>query len=153
MNNKKGFTLIELLAVIVILAVVLVVTIPTVLSSMGSAKEQTFTNTVNSVTEWFEKEYQASLIDTADKEFNDFVNSSTLVVGTKAVPLTDEIAATAGINKVSNFDIANSKVLIKTNGRVCIKLIASNNGDFSSVKEKVRWSSSCTTADKTTMGS
>ena len=50
-SNVKGFTLIELLAVIVILAVVLVVAIPAVLSSMSTAKEQTLSNTVNTVTE------------------------------------------------------------------------------------------------------
>ncbi len=40
--NRKGFTLIELLAVIVVLAIILVVTIPSVISSMNSAREKSF---------------------------------------------------------------------------------------------------------------
>lgn len=152
MNNKKGFTLIELLAVIVILAVVLVVTIPTVLSSMGNAKTQTFENTVNSITEWFEKEYQSSLIDKADTEFTTFWTSKS--TGT-VYALDNTVAAAAGINKVDNFDITNSKILIKSSGRVCIKLVASSTGDFSTVTstDKTVWSSSCTSADKTAMAS
>lgn len=156
-NNMKGFTLIELLAVIVILAVVLVVTIPTVLSSMGNAKTQTLTNTVNSITEWFEKEYQAYLIDTADAEFTNYwtptgQGATKKTTGT-AYALDTTVAAAAGINKVSNFDIANSKIMIKSSGRVCIKLVASDSGDFSSVETKTVWSSSCTATDQTTMNS
>ena len=37
--NKKGFTLVELLAVIVVLAIIMVLTVPSVLSSMNSARQ------------------------------------------------------------------------------------------------------------------
>ncbi len=56
--NRKGFTLIELLAVIVILAIVLVVTIPSVISSMNSARENQLQNAVDTVSEWFTKQYE-----------------------------------------------------------------------------------------------
>ena len=60
--NRKGFTLIELLAVIVVLAIVLVVTIPSVISSMNSAKEKQLTNAVGTVTEWFQKNYDIAKV-------------------------------------------------------------------------------------------
>ena len=56
--NRKGFTLIELLAVIVVLAIIIVVTIPSVISSMNSAKTSQLENAVNTVTEWFTKQYE-----------------------------------------------------------------------------------------------
>lgn len=146
-SNVKGFTLIELLAVIVILAVVLVVAIPAVLSSMSTAKEQTLSNTVNTVTEWFEKEYQASLLGSADAEYTTFAPAA----GTPKV-LDAATATAAGINKTSNFDLTKSKVLIKANGRACIKLVASDSGDFKQVTNKTVYSSVCTDADKTTLG-
>lgn len=55
--NKKGFTLIELLAVIVILAVVMVVTIPSVLNSMGSARQKQLDNVRSSMEEFLQKNY------------------------------------------------------------------------------------------------
>ena len=64
--NNKGFTLIELLAVIVILAIIMVVTIPTVLSSMDSARKQTFQNSANTVADWVEKQYALAQLDIGD---------------------------------------------------------------------------------------
>ena len=61
-------------------------------------------------------------------------------------------ATAAGINKTSNFDLTMSKVLIKANGRACIKLVASDSGDFKQVTNKTVYSSACTDADKTTLG-
>ena len=54
--NRKGFTLIELLAVIVVLAIVLVVTIPSVISSMNSAKDKQFNNAVATIQEYLTKQ-------------------------------------------------------------------------------------------------
>ena len=53
--NREGFTLIELLAVIVVLAIVLVVTIPSVISSMNSAKFSQLHNLSVSVAQWYDK--------------------------------------------------------------------------------------------------
>ena len=64
--NKKGFTLIELLAVIVVLAIVLVVTIPSVLSSMGSAKKQQFENAVATINEYIKKQLDACNLGNED---------------------------------------------------------------------------------------
>ena len=68
--NKKGFTLIELLAVIVVLAIVLVVTIPSVLSSMGDAKEKQFENAVKTVEEYIQKQLDACNV--GDKSLADY---------------------------------------------------------------------------------
>ena len=56
--NKKGFTLVELLAVIVILAVIMVITIPTVLGSMGTAKQEAFEAALKTIEEYAEKNIQ-----------------------------------------------------------------------------------------------
>ena len=67
--NKKGFTLIELLAVIVILAVIMAVTIPTVLNTMGDARQNTLETSAQTLAEWIEKEYSLALIGNADSAF------------------------------------------------------------------------------------
>ena len=46
---KKGFTLIELLAVIIILALLMIVAVPNVLSTMNSAKSQSFVTQTQSI--------------------------------------------------------------------------------------------------------
>ena len=56
--NRKGFTLIELLAVIVILGIVMVVTIPSIISSVNSAKDKQFQNTVDNVSKWMSTQYK-----------------------------------------------------------------------------------------------
>ena len=73
--NKKGFTLIELLAVIVILAVVMVVTIPSVLTSMNSAKKAQFENALEGVSQWLTKQYElASFNLETSSAYNSFVD-------------------------------------------------------------------------------
>ena len=57
--NKKGFTLVELLAVIVILAVIMVITIPTVLNSMGDARQSAFETAVTTVQDYMKKQIEA----------------------------------------------------------------------------------------------
>ena len=56
--NKKGFTLVELLAVIVILAVIMVITIPTVLGSMGDAKDKAFESAVAAVQKYIDDQVE-----------------------------------------------------------------------------------------------
>ena len=67
--NNKGFTLIELLAVIVILAIIMVVTIPTVLSSIDTARVQTFKNSANTIAKWVEDQYGLAQLGMADSAF------------------------------------------------------------------------------------
>ena len=62
--NRKGFTLIELLAVIVVLAIVLVVTIPSVISSMNSAKQKSLDNVVSTIEEYVTKQYEICRVGT-----------------------------------------------------------------------------------------
>ncbi|MGM9876088.1 MAG: prepilin-type N-terminal cleavage/methylation domain-containing protein [Bacilli bacterium] len=62
--NRKGFTLIELLAVIVVLAIVLVVTIPSVISSMNSARQKSLDNVVATIEEYVTKQYELCKVGT-----------------------------------------------------------------------------------------
>ena len=64
--NRKGFTLIELLAVIVVLAIVLVVTIPSVISSMNSAKKKQFENAVATIQEYLTKQKEMCSMQGSD---------------------------------------------------------------------------------------
>lgn len=41
-SHKKGFTLVELLAVIVVLALIMVFAVPSILTTMNSAKKKSF---------------------------------------------------------------------------------------------------------------
>ena len=67
--NRKGFTLIELLAVIVVLAIILVVTIPSVISSMYSAREKSFENVFSTIEYYMTKQYELCKIG------NDIISS------------------------------------------------------------------------------
>ena len=92
--NNKGFTLIELLAVIVILAIIMVVTIPTVLNSMGSARQNTFNTSANTVADWVEKEYALAMVGGTDVELGGADESFTDVCITDAKPGTGAVAKT-----------------------------------------------------------
>lgn len=74
--NRKGFTLIELLAVIVVLAIVLVVTIPSVISSMNSARQKSFENVVTTIEDYMTKQYELCVIGNniiTSKDYNSAV--------------------------------------------------------------------------------
>lgn len=60
--NKKGFTLVELLAVIVVLALIMTLTVPSVLSSMNSARQSSFILYAGKMIESAESRYQSELL-------------------------------------------------------------------------------------------
>ena len=133
--NRKGFTLIELLAVIVILAVVLVVTIPSVISSMNTAKGKQLKNSADSITEWFTKQYElatlgSDMVGTPDAAYTAFVNTFT----DKKLPTSDPGAAnmTSEVLKVAGIiDTRNIEGTVYLNGyKICVKLTANENSQF-----------------------
>lgn len=133
--NRKGFTLIELLAVIVILAVVLVVTIPSVISSMNTAKGKQLQNAANTVTEWFTKQYElatlgSDMVGTPDAVYTAFVNKLT----DKKLPTSESGAATMSpeILKAAGLtDTNNIEGTVYLNGnKICIKLTANDGSQF-----------------------
>lgn len=136
--NRKGFTLIELLAIIVILAIIMVVTIPTVLSSMGNARQSTFDSSANTVADWLEKEYTLAQIGNADSAFVSVCTAT----GATCKTSTDisSILNDAGV-KPGNYSAAT--VVIKDSGRACVTLTASDSGDFSNVTTKTAKSVGC----------
>lgn len=165
-KKKKGFTLIELLAIIVILAIIMVVTIPTVLGSLGDARQKTFNASANTVAEWFEKQYNLSITDDeligktspqyisacADKEASNCKKNS-------KHQLSKEELNAAGV-KAENYSYVtyNPDGTIKTsgkstiyieNGRSCVTLVANSNGDFRNIKNKTSRSSGCSENDLT----
>lgn len=140
--NRKGFTLIELLAIIVILAIIMVVTIPTVLSSMNTARKNQLQNATDSVAEWFTKQYELAnmgdIAGGADTAFNTFIgsgNSYTSIngVGNKKT-LTTAVLEAAGIaNAANNIDVTNDASYVyynTTNNKICVQLTAKSGGSF-----------------------
>lgn len=128
--NRKGFTLIELLAVIVVLAIVLVVTIPSVISSMNSAKGKQLTNAVGTVTEWFQKNYDiakvgdSSVVGEASAEYNTFVGAGGLTTTAKDLDAT--ILKAAGISNPTGLSGT-----VKLNGtKVCVTITAAEGSSF-----------------------
>ena len=122
--NRKGFTLIELLAIIVILAIIMVVTIPTVLTSMNNARANQLQNAVDSVSEWFTKQYElASMGEFAggpDKAFDNFLGAGATFTSindsTKKKDLTVDVLEAAGIaNAEENIDITSGKSYVYYN--------------------------------------
>ena len=104
--NKKGFTLIELLAVIVVLAIIIVVTIPSVISSMNSAKTSQLGNAVNTVTEWFTKQYEldslgAGVAGGPSVEYTNFLKSK----DTEHTDPAQKVAVPLPTAKASAFDL------------------------------------------------
>lgn len=133
--NRKGFTLIELLAVIVILAVVLVVTIPSVISSMNTAKGKQLKNSADSITEWFTKQYElatlgSDMVGTPDAAYTTFVNSLT----DKKLPTSASSAATMSVEVLKAAGLTDTKDIDGTvylNGnKICVKLIANKDSQF-----------------------
>ena len=98
--NRKGFTLIELLAVIVVLAIVLVVTIPSVLSSMGSAKNKQFENAKKIVEKYMTTQYEICKSGVSDltKDYNkDLFNENNCTI--KDTVPASAILKAAGISE------------------------------------------------------
>ena len=164
--NNKGFTLIELLAVIVILAIIMVVTIPTVLSSLGTARQNTFQTSANTVADWVEKEYSMAMIQSADKLFTDVCTPTSeyckteIKIGTLPnatdTPSGNGITDTTWVTllKAAGVDPTNysSASIQVTNGRACVKLGASqkkkstdtsNTGQFANITSALAQSSAC----------
>lgn len=149
--NRKGFTLIELLAIIVILAIIMVVTIPTVLSSMGSAREEMFQTSANSVADWVEKQYTQAMIQTYDDAFtavctstNDYCKTKYELEAETDNEKTDDENAIKFL-KAAGVDPANytGMTIQVTNGRACVTLTAAASGDFNEYKGETKSSTGC----------
>lgn len=129
--NRKGFTLIELLAVIVVLAIVLVVTIPSFIAGMNSSKEKQLQNAADTVTTWFTKQYELATIGIDNSDVS-LVYSAWVTTGsgknwtTSDSSLGEAELKAAGISDVTG--LAGTARL--NNGKVCIKLTASEGSDF-----------------------
>lgn len=140
--NRKGFTLIELLAIIVILAIIMVVTLPTVLGSLGDARQSTFNTSANTVADYIEKQYTLYLMNPSDATLNATLKSSCYAGGCKsgAVDISSSLNA-AGV-KPGNYSAATAQ--IDASGRVCVILTAnSDSGDFKDVATKTAKSVGC----------
>lgn len=140
--NKKGFTLIELLAVIVILAVVMVVTIPSVLSSISTAREKSLQNAANTVAEWCTKQNELKTLGTGIAGTGTISsNFSALTIPTSKPStdnLTDAILKEAGLG--GGTADATGKVW-KSGNKLCVELTAVSTGTFASTT--VKTSSGC----------
>ena len=128
--NRKGFTLIELLAIIVILAIIMVVTIPTVLSSMGNARQSTFETSAQTVADWVEKNYTLARTlgeDDTDSAFLGICKqSNNYCSGTTDITMNAVFLKAAGVD-ATNYSAYT--VRINNNGRACVTLTASLNDD------------------------
>lgn len=138
--NRKGFTLIELLAVIVILAIVVVVTIPSVISSINKAKDESLKNAAATVTEWFTKQKELSDLGTisggASPEYTAYVSAigdALPTTAAEAKELKDKIDG-KDFDLLKEAGITNTEGLtgkIYLNGtRICITLQAGVNSSF-----------------------
>ena len=134
--NRKGFTLIELLAVIVVLAIVLVVTIPSVISSMNSAKTGQLENAASTVQKWFQDNYNIATVGggvgTPEAAYSTFVNGLT----DKKLPSTADSNIAAGSDVLKAAGITNptgisGTVYVPTGtSTVCVILNASRESAF-----------------------
>ena len=74
--NKKGFTLVELLAVIVVLALIMTLTVPSILSSMNSARQSSFLLYAGKMLEAAQGKYQSESLLTKPGDCYDLTDLS-----------------------------------------------------------------------------
>lgn len=130
--NRKGFTLIELLAVIVVLAIVLVVTIPSVISSMNSARQKSFENVVTTIEDYMTKQYELCSIGNnilSSSDYNDKVFSDTQ----KCVPLATKAEGSTAAETAT----ANAKKIIEAAGYDATTDITTFTGSMDKGKYKI----------------
>lgn len=133
--NRKGFTLVELLAVIIILAVVVGITIPAILTTTGNAKKKAAQNAANVAADWFDRQYQSSLIgDTTMSQVNSYFKtycSAALATGTGtcggATGVTEEQIVKASGLTSTNVETGTFEVTF-SEGRSCVKFTGA--GDY-----------------------
>ncbi len=132
--NNKGFTLIELLAIIVILAIIMVVTIPTVLSSIKNAREESFKNAVASIEKYAQDNYELCIV--GDTSITGGFDTSIFTYSNGDCTLTND-ASTNVITKAGykTADIS-SITLVLNNGDVCVsKATPAADGRFNGTTE------------------
>ena len=133
--NRKGFTLVELLAVIIILAVVVGITIPAILTTTGNAKKKAAQNAANVAADWFDRQYQSSLIgDPTMSQVNSYFKtycSAALATGTGTCAVVtgvteEQIAKASGLTS-TNVETGTFEVTF-SEGRSCVKFTGA--GDY-----------------------
>ena len=145
--NRKGFTLIELLAVIVVLAIVLVVTIPSVLRSVGNAREKSLENSANAVADWLTRQSELAAIadtgvadDDVDGNYTSLISRSTwagAVDRAHAVVLDDDLVGSADdlLLKAAGFGGGEqdaAALIWRSGNRICVELAPNNNSNSKS---------------------
>ena len=134
--NRKGFTLVELLAVIIILAIVVGITIPAVLTTISNTRNKAAQSAVDSVADWIDRQYQASLVGDNDVAKVDAIWSGkctdTTTEGRIGCAIDADLLNAAGV-KATNFSIDddNDKIYIMiSTGRSCVQLTTNSDGDY-----------------------
>ena len=162
-KTKKGFTLIELLASVVIIALIVIIVVPLILNSLSKAKEKQFENSVSTLAIWLEKQYDLYRFRELSPSI-DFINfceaspESTLSchsnVGVQSgsdefatISLSNENTNTTKLLKASGLnpdDFSYVKVSYNSSyDKLCVKLTASDSGEFKEYAGKMKKSSGC----------
>lgn len=124
--NRKGFTLIELLAVIVVLAIIIVVTIPSVISSMNSAKTSQLKNAAGTVQEWLQKNYDIATVGGGVGTPDAAYTSANLTFTTTGNTDISSILGSAGLTNTTGLTGT-----AKLNGtKICVTLTAGETSQF-----------------------
>lgn len=138
--NKKGFTLVELLAVIVILAIVVGITLVTVLPAIKDSKQKAFELSAETAADAISKQYELSMVlqgSTTIKEFGTSANPKHF--GQSGAATYDIVGL-----KENNYDNTSGTYYVDVaTGKVCVKLTASETGDYSGLANKNIESSGC----------
>ncbi|MBP3445361.1 MAG: type II secretion system protein [Bacilli bacterium] len=135
--NKKGFTLVELLAVIVVLALIMVLAVPSVLTSMNSARQSTFLLYAGKMIEAAQTRYQSELLlgtPSSSYTVQDLNDSSSTQY--KGIVCISNAASTNPIYKIQMYD--NSyQIGITTNATIGDKTGGVTYADIEAMKLKL----------------
>lgn len=157
--NNKGFTLIELLVVIVILGFVVTFYSATITPVFVEKNQDLFDATAAKIAGYITSQYELLSIGGASDYFKEFCGEDGSQCYNQRVALTERIIVAAGAESenynigslpgpdvsltVAENTITASSIKILEDGSTCVVLHASDDGDFSNVKNKVAKSIYC----------
>ena len=110
---KKGFTLIELLAVIIILAILMIIAVPNILSTLSTARSNSFITQAQSIYKSVEKQY---MLDSMMGNGTSCYDSSNLDLGSISSTLSFVVNVDEEEGSINNITVIDTGQGLKAYG-------------------------------------
>ena len=110
---KKGFTLIELLAVIIILAILMIIAVPNILSTLATARQESFLSQAKSI---YKSAQQQFILDSMTGSGNSCYDASNLDMGSMSSTLSFVVQMDEEDGSINNITVMDSGQKLKAFG-------------------------------------